>query len=437
VMLGDFGEVYLLDWGLAALRGAEEQEPVLVEDDHVGQTMAGGIMGTPGYMAPEQIENAGSVDARADVYALGAILFELLTLENLHGQDKVADLLVSTLNLDGAHPAERAPGREIAPELDRLCYETTRRDRAQRTASVKEISRAIEAYLDGDRDLALRRELAVTHATRAHEALERASSSSDAEHGERARAMREVSAALGLDPENQAARKTLIRLIAEPPATVPREAEEAITANYRANYHLAGRAALAFYFSYLLYLPLLLWMGVRDWGLFALGWATIAACALTTFVLNRRPPGRLDVPLVHLAVSTFTVAAVSVLFGPFVLVPMLALGNCVAYIASIGNARGLVPVAGCLAVITPAVLGWLGIMPNAYLFEGGRWIVLPTVFHITPLATQVFLMVAILGTVAPACFFVARLRKAYSEAERKLQLQAWQLRQIVPEDASS
>jgi hypothetical protein len=92
-----------------------------------------------------------------------------------------------------------------------------------------------------------------------------------------------------------------------------------------------------------------------------------------------------------------------------------------------------VPVASCLAVIVPALLGWAGVIPSGYRFEEGQWIVLPTVFHIDPVATQVFLLVAIVGTVAPACMFVARLRKAYAEAERRLQLQAWQLRQIVPD----
>jgi serine/threonine-protein kinase len=441
VMLGDFGEVYLLDWGLATLRSSEHGHEA-VNDDGAGgggggHTLAGGVMGTPGYMAPEQVEAPGEVDARADVYALGAILFELLTLERLHRADRVADVLVSTLEADGPSPADRARARQrdVPPELDRLCLHATRLDPAQRLATAKDLSLAIEAYLDGDRDLALRRELARVHAKRAQETLDAAAaaSSPEAEHKARARAMREVTAALGLDPNHDEARQTLIRLIAEPPATAPAEAEAEMEANRQAAYRFAGRAALVFYSSYVLYLPLLLWMGVRDWGLFAFGWATIAACAVATFVLQRKAPGRLDVPIVHLAISTFTVAAVSVLFGPFILVPMLALGNAVAYIASIGYGRGLVPLASCLAVVVPAVLMWTGAIPSPYVFEEGRWVVLPMVFRISPVATQVFLVAAILGTVAPACWFVARLRKAYGEAERRLQLQAWQLRQIVPE----
>jgi hypothetical protein len=425
VMLGDFGEAYVLDWGLALTRDA----------DTTGGT---GIQGTPGYMAPEQVDpelarDGGGVDARADVYALGAILFEVLSLERLHGQDTLPEVLHATLSTDGARPSQR--GAEVPLELDELCHRATRRDRRDRLASAQELSAAIEAFLDGDRDLALRRRLAEDHAGSAEQALARAHQArgAEGEQVERALAMREVASALGLDPTHRGARTTLVRLIAEPVTCVPAEAEAQLRASALGAYQLAARAALVFYACYLLYLPLLLWMGVRDRGLFALGWVTIAMCATATYALLRRPPARLDRPLLHLALSTFTVATVSVLFGPYILVPMLAVAMCVSYTASVGHARGLVPLASCLAVIAPAVLGWLGLAPQSYSFADGRWTVLPVVFEISPVATQVFLIVASIGTIAPACVFVARLRRAYLDAQRRLQLQAWQLQQIVPE----
>jgi serine/threonine-protein kinase len=417
VMLGAFGEVYLIDWGLAMVSGGDGAAPR-------------GTMGTPGYMAPEQIEDASAVDARADVYALGAILFEILSLERLHGAGPVADVLTSTLAGDGASPAERAPGRDVPPELDALCREATRRDRGQRLASAELLSRRIEAYLDGDRDLARRRDLAAEHAARAEAAFARAADGAD-ELAERARAMREVTAALGLDPTHAGARRTFARLIAEPPRRIPDEARGEIERTRRAAYHLAGKHALLLYAGYLLYLPIMLWLGVRDRGLFAMGWALIAACALVTWYSVRRPPARLDVPLLHLAIGSLTVSAASVLFGPFVLVPMLALGSSVAYISSVGDRGGLVPVVGCLAVALPVVLGWLGVAPLPYDFTGGRWTIHPTVLHIAEWPTQIFLLCAVVGTIAPACVFVARLRRAYARAEDELQRRAWQLRQIV------
>ncbi|HEY5938859.1 MAG TPA: serine/threonine-protein kinase, partial [Kofleriaceae bacterium] len=82
IMLGDYGEVYVLDWGVARVLG-EDEETEPSGETNPGKTEAGAILGTVGYIPPEQLR-AETVDARADVYALGCILFEILAGSTLH-----------------------------------------------------------------------------------------------------------------------------------------------------------------------------------------------------------------------------------------------------------------------------------------------------------------------------------------------------------------
>jgi eukaryotic-like serine/threonine-protein kinase len=86
VMVGAFGEVLVLDWGIARLL-REEPETLEAGSDRpiasaVGETSPGTILGTPGFMAPEQATGAvDRVDGRSDVYSLGAVLKQLIDVE--------------------------------------------------------------------------------------------------------------------------------------------------------------------------------------------------------------------------------------------------------------------------------------------------------------------------------------------------------------------
>jgi eukaryotic-like serine/threonine-protein kinase len=162
IMFGDFGEVYVLDWGLARVIGSADSVDLPAAPRI---STPGAMMGTPLYMAPEQMRDP-EVGAAADVFSLGAILFELLTLERLR------DPKAMFAPVD-ARASTRAPERPVAPELESTCLRATADREAERFASARELHDAIARYLDGDREREQRLALAGVHSTRARQALER------------------------------------------------------------------------------------------------------------------------------------------------------------------------------------------------------------------------------------------------------------------------
>ncbi|MDQ3368445.1 MAG: serine/threonine protein kinase, partial [Myxococcota bacterium] len=194
IILGDFGEVYVLDWGVAKVIG-EDDDGDFADISGSGEhaTAAGSAIGTPGYMAPEQVHGRADIDGRVDVYTLGCLLFEILAGEPLHPRG-VEGMHSAVAGLD-ARPSVRAPSREIPPELDELCVLATRTQRDDRIQTARDLGDRVQRFLDGDRDVALRRDLARTHLDRATAAFE-AGDSDDL----RALAMREAAAAMALDP---------------------------------------------------------------------------------------------------------------------------------------------------------------------------------------------------------------------------------------------
>jgi hypothetical protein len=132
IMLGASGEVHVLDWG-----SAQDAET------HPGD----GIVGTLGYMAPEQV-SGGAVDAAADVYALGAILFEILMLTPLHtGVTRVA-LLKSTLGGVQGGPSLRGPMASLPPTLSDLVTRAVATRPSDRPASARALADGVDSYLD-------------------------------------------------------------------------------------------------------------------------------------------------------------------------------------------------------------------------------------------------------------------------------------------------
>jgi len=154
VMVGDFGEVVLLDWGLCKIIGQTTRSTR--SSSERWQTVAGQIIGTPAYMAPEQAMGIiESVDLRTDVYGLGAILYHLLSLKAPFSGKSNKEIIQRVLKESVQPLRQRAPEREIHPEIERICMRCLQREQEHRYPNAGALSKAIGAFLEAP--LALRR----------------------------------------------------------------------------------------------------------------------------------------------------------------------------------------------------------------------------------------------------------------------------------------
>jgi serine/threonine protein kinase len=134
------GQVFLADFGLARLDGAEDAEGA--EQEAV--TGPGQPLGTPAYMPPEQFADGHGVDARADVYALGVMLFQALTGRlPFEGRPQEAQRAVLAGTSRAPRPRDHAP--DVPQALDVLCAQALALDRERRVASAEVFLRGLVA----------------------------------------------------------------------------------------------------------------------------------------------------------------------------------------------------------------------------------------------------------------------------------------------------
>ncbi|MEX1361548.1 MAG: serine/threonine-protein kinase, partial [Nannocystaceae bacterium] len=446
IMLGRFGEVYLLDWGLAKLfRDEDVAEPVdttldsaeatTLEGDHDGRTAAGELMGTPGYMAPEQIDAGGRpLDERADIYPLGAILFELLTFEPLHARGPIQRKLGSTIRGADARAHQRFPERDVPPELEAICVRATADEPDARYPTARELAEAVEAFLDGDRDLTLRRQMAQRWAERAKRATEDAIASGDLES--RSRALEHASRALALDPNDANARASFVRLLVEPPRTMPSSAVQSLLEADRAAERVSARGGAIGYGAWLLFLPLLLWMGVRDMGMLVALLGCVVVALATSLAAVRHPKPEVWARPVAFVAGIAALILLGRMCGPLVLVPGLAATNTAAVVVHAPvRRRAFYLLAAAAAVLLPLLAEFLGWLPASYRFVDGTMTIVPHMAELPQVATLVFLVTATVTAIVVPPLLLARTRDGLRVAERQLALHAWQMEQLLPRAA--
>ena len=162
IHLGEFGEVLVLDWGLAKFIGKEDDFEEVIdtpdkfdkinEETQSMMTLDGVAKGTPGYMAPEQAAGKNKEkDERTDIYALGCILYAILTFENPLGNRKdIKGMLHDTVTGNIESPSQlKNQFRSIPPRLEKICLKAMDVLPEDRYQSVSELRTDIFSYMGG------------------------------------------------------------------------------------------------------------------------------------------------------------------------------------------------------------------------------------------------------------------------------------------------
>ena len=156
IMIGNFGEVLVMDWGIAKIIGQqdtaleEKRSPNPNESDKHTQTMEGIVLGTPAYMSPEQAwGNVSELGERSDIFSLGAILYKILTFHAPYEGENLRAILKKAQDHAFVSPDIRAPQQNVPPELNAVCMKAMAFEQGKRYATVLDLKKDLQLYLDG------------------------------------------------------------------------------------------------------------------------------------------------------------------------------------------------------------------------------------------------------------------------------------------------
>ena len=425
IMLGDYGEVYVLDWGVARELGTvrTSQPAIAAEPATIDTTKTGAILGTPGYMAPEQLHGA-EVTTAFDVFALGAILFEILAAERLHPPGEKA--IASTLTFAGDSPARRRPDRAIAPELDAACALAIADDPAARPTAL-ELAERIQRYLDGDRDVERRRALAAQQLEAARAALAA---------GERATAVHDAGRALALDPESIEAATLVTELIIAPPPELPAELTAALADSERELHRQHSRRGARLVFAIIAVVPFLPFVEVKHW--LSLAALVGSGCAMGVISTVNARTGKVP-PIVVMCGAVVVAIAFSRLSSPFVVTPMIVLALAFALAARpiLIRRTGIMLAFVSVATLLPFAFEWLGVFDPTWRVDSGTLQTWSTVFAGDRPVDIALVIVGNLAVTLVVARYAVVVMRAHHAAQRRVEIQAWHLRQLLPRVATA
>lgn len=162
IMIGHYNEVYVMDWGIAKVYGKSESDEEVelsgVQGNHPGDedaTQLGQVLGTPRYMSPQQAAGKNKdLDGRSDQFALGLILYEIMTLKPAFTAKSAIELLKRVLKADLENFETYHPKIKIAPEVKAIIRKAAAQKPGGRYASVEDLATDLRRFLRGEAVLA-------------------------------------------------------------------------------------------------------------------------------------------------------------------------------------------------------------------------------------------------------------------------------------------
>ncbi|MET0592751.1 MAG: protein kinase [Polyangiaceae bacterium] len=150
VMISDYGQVYVMDWGVARSAPKSSEPKSSEREEPVSSDPPGALIGTPSYMAPEQLRGENDqVDERTDVFALGATLYQILTSQPPRLPHSVHAVVRNRTPVPIPAPEEIVKDGVVPAELSRIAQKAMSADAADRYGSANEFKSDVERFLRG------------------------------------------------------------------------------------------------------------------------------------------------------------------------------------------------------------------------------------------------------------------------------------------------
>jgi hypothetical protein len=237
--------------------------------------------------------------------------------------------------------------------------------------------------------------------------------------------------ALALDPESKEAATLVTHLMLEPPRQLPAElALRLAEVDREAIGRQTGFAARAMA-AYFLFIPIVLWTGVRSWGLFAAVYGIVTITIAGALIMSRR---RNPTIIWAVIANSAVLILLTRVFSPVLIVPGLASGIAVAMIAfpTLIHRPWIVIAGGLAGFLLPLGFEAAGLWPRTWGFEDGRLVITTDAVHLGGLPAALLIVGGNVALVVVMTLLVRSLAATQRGGQRELEIQAWHLGRLLP-----